>query len=171
MNSTISRAVLGLVVLATPLAAQITARRDHPGRGSTTTSTGDVAAVLSGSDRTDRIPPGQLPPRGMCRLWIDNVPPGHQPAVTDCATAERQRLTTANSHVIYGDVNAFPGKGKYKDKLKNRSGSALDRQSRGDDDDEIENDRSDRSERATNGKGQENSRGHAHGRKNKGHGD
>jgi hypothetical protein len=47
------------------------------------------------------IPPGQRPPSGMCRIWIDGVPPGHQPAPTDCVTAERRR--PANARVIYGD--------------------------------------------------------------------
>jgi hypothetical protein len=65
------------------------------------------------ADRANKkIPPGQLPPRGMCRVWIDGVPPGQQPAVTDCATAERNRV--ANSRVIYGDRESFPGKGKGK---------------------------------------------------------
>jgi hypothetical protein len=42
------------------------------------------------------------------------VPPGHQPPVTDCATAERNRV--ANSRVIYGDRETFRGraKGKFK---------------------------------------------------------
>jgi hypothetical protein len=37
----------------------------------------------------------------MCRIWIDGVPPGQQPAPTDCSTAERRR--PANARVIYGD--------------------------------------------------------------------
>src|SRR5919204_1319926 len=88
-------ALLALGLVAAPLSAQIVVR-----------SGGDVAR------RHDRIPPGQLPPRGMCRVWIDGVPPGQQPGVTDCATAERTRV--ANSRVIYGDVQSFPGKGKGK---------------------------------------------------------
>jgi hypothetical protein len=46
------------------------------------------------------IPPGQMPPAGMCRIWIDGVPPGRQPAPTDCTTA--QRNVPANARVIYG---------------------------------------------------------------------
>lgn len=125
MNTTIVRTALALVAIATPLAAQVNPRHGHGRNGSTqtTTSTGDVGSILRGdrvSSRADRIPRGQLPPRGMCRLWIDNVPPGQQPPVTDCATAERQRLTTPNSHVIYGDANSFPGRGKGK--FKNNRG-------------------------------------------------
>lgn len=49
-----------------------------------------------------RVPPGHLPPAGMCRVWIDGVPPGRQPRVTDCSTAQLQASRTANSRVIYG---------------------------------------------------------------------
>lgn len=59
-----------------------------------------------------KVPRGHLPPKGMCRVWIDGVPPGQQPPVTDCVTAELNR--TANSRVIYGDRESFPGKGKGK---------------------------------------------------------
>ena len=78
-----------------------------------------------------KIPRGHLPPEGMCRVWIDGVPPGRQPAVTDCVTAERNR--TANSRVIYGDRESFPGKGKGK--FKDRSVSD-DRDDLFEDDDE-----------------------------------
>src|SRR5688500_9828302 len=30
------------------------------------------------------VPPGHLPPAGLCRVWYDGVPPGHQPAPTNC---------------------------------------------------------------------------------------
>jgi len=62
--------------------------------------------------KSDRIPPGQLPPAGMCRIWIDGVPPGRQPAPTDCQTAVATK--PANARVIWGDQSAFPGKGKGK---------------------------------------------------------
>jgi hypothetical protein len=71
---------LGLAALATmsaPLAAQ--------GRGR----------------NSQGVPAGQLPPAGMCRIWIDGVPPGRQPRATDCATAERN--VPRNGRVIYGD--------------------------------------------------------------------
>lgn len=47
------------------------------------------------------IPADARPPRGMCRIWIDGVPPGQQPAPTDCSTAIRNR--PANGRVIFGD--------------------------------------------------------------------
>ena len=51
-----------------------------------------------------RVPPGHMPPAGMCRIWIDGVPPGRQPAPTDCTTAERTR--PSNARVIYGSESA-----------------------------------------------------------------
>lgn len=66
-----------------------------------------------------KVPPGQMPPAGMCRVWIDGVPPGRQPAPTDCATAYRTR--PANARVIRGSgASAFPGKGKGKAKRSHR---------------------------------------------------
>jgi hypothetical protein len=47
------------------------------------------------------IPPGQRPPAGLCRIWIDGLPPGHQPAPTDCATAAAR--VPYNGRIIYGD--------------------------------------------------------------------
>jgi hypothetical protein len=43
----------------------------------------------------------QRPAAGMCRIWIDGVPPGQQPAPTDCATAAAR--VPANGRIIYGD--------------------------------------------------------------------
>lgn len=93
--------LLALATSAASLSAQIVVR----------SPTRDRVIVLSGGEvarANDKIPPGHLPPRGMCRVWIDGVPPGQQPQVTDCATAERNRV--ANSRVIYGDRESFPGR-------------------------------------------------------------
>jgi hypothetical protein len=69
-----------------------------------------LAAPLSAQGRNSvGVPPGQMPPAGMCRIWIDGVPPGHQPRPTDCITAERN--VPRNGRVIYGS-NARGG-GKY----------------------------------------------------------
>lgn len=67
-----------------------------------------------GTNRQARntIPPGQRPPAGMCRIWIDGVAAGRQPAATDCQTAVATK--PANSRVIWGDQTPFPGKGKFK---------------------------------------------------------
>ena len=59
-------------------------------------------AAAQGNKLTgDKIPAGHRPPPGMCRIWLDGVPPGQQPAPTDCATAVRNR--PANGRVIFGD--------------------------------------------------------------------
>lgn len=49
------------------------------------------------------IPPGQMPPAGMCRVWYDGVPPGRQPRATSCTEAERLASRDRNARVIYGD--------------------------------------------------------------------
>jgi hypothetical protein len=63
------------------------------------------------------IPPAYRPPQGMCRVWIEGVPPDQQPAPTDCVTAVRNR--PANGSVIFGDDS--PKKGYTKPK-KGKSG-------------------------------------------------
>jgi hypothetical protein len=37
------------------------------------------------------IPTSALPPDGMCRVWLKDVPVGRQPAPTDCASAIKSR--------------------------------------------------------------------------------
>ena len=60
-----------------------------------------LAMTTAGAQgRRNDIPPGQMPPAGLCRVWIDGVPPGRQPRATDCATARAQ--APANSRIIYG---------------------------------------------------------------------
>lgn len=49
----------------------------------------------------DSVPAAYRPPAGMCRIWLDNVPPAQQPAPTDCASAVRNR--PSNGRVIFGD--------------------------------------------------------------------
>jgi hypothetical protein len=56
------------------------------------------------------VPPAFLPPAGMCRIWLDGVPPGQQPAPTDCASAVRNR--PANARVLFGDESPRDKKGK-----------------------------------------------------------
>ncbi len=50
--------------------------------------------------KKDSIPRQYMPPAGMCRIWIDGVPPAQQPAPTDCANAVRNK--PSNGRVIYG---------------------------------------------------------------------
>lgn len=51
--------------------------------------------------RGDPVPRDYRPPPGMCRIWIDSVPPGRQPEPTDCPTALRRR--PPNARVVFGD--------------------------------------------------------------------
>ncbi len=62
-------------------------------------------------DRRDRraiareqgVPPGQLPPANLCRVWYDNRPNGQQPAATYCREAELIASRNRNARVIYGE--------------------------------------------------------------------
>jgi hypothetical protein len=123
-----------------------------------------AAAPLSAQGKGtkgEKIAPGQRPPAGMCRIWLDGVPPGQQPAPTDCATAVRNR--PANGRVIFGD--------DYVDgKTKKLNGNADDRRTAPRDDrdgdrdgarsgDRVDhdaprrNDSAERSDRATKSRG------------------
>jgi hypothetical protein len=47
------------------------------------------------------VPKAYLPPAGMCRIWVDNVPAARQPAPTSCTTAIRNK--PPNARVIFPD--------------------------------------------------------------------
>ena len=140
-----SIAMLGALAVfaAAPLSAQGNFRTGGIDPARRVPSTGGVLGTILGRDTTlesragkrnsDRIPPGQLPPAGMCRIWIDGVPPGQQPAPTDCQTAVATK--PANARVIWGDQSAFPGKGKGKFK------QGKDKKDRDLDDDRDDDDR------------------------------
>jgi hypothetical protein len=62
----------------------------------------------------DDVPKEYRPPAGMCRIWLDKVPPKQQPAPTDCPTAVRNR--PPNGRVLFGDDYVEnPRKGGKKD--------------------------------------------------------
>lgn len=73
------------------------------------------------------IPRGHLPPAGMCRVWIDGVPPGRQARPTDCRTAMRNR--PAHGRVIYSDGTSYPSRASGYDNrdclLRDRDGFVL----------------------------------------------
>jgi hypothetical protein len=54
------------------------------------------------------VPDAQRPPKGMCRIWMPNVPASRQPAPTDCASAVRNRPPDAR--VIFPDDRASRAK-------------------------------------------------------------
>jgi len=104
MNGVLAAAAAALALSAAPLSAQW----------------GIFGRSSSG------IPAGHMPPRGMCRVWIDGVPAGHQPQPTDCRTAERQRgyyeqRYGQNARVVYGDRS----NGRYDDRYDRRSAGAI----------------------------------------------
>ncbi len=63
--------------------------------------------------KSDSIPAESRPPKGMCRIWIDDVPAAQQPATTDCASAIKNR--PANARVIFGDDYADSSDKKHKE--------------------------------------------------------
>lgn len=61
------------------------------------------------SDQKHAVPREYMPPPGMCRIWIDNVPPKQQPAPTDCATAVRNK--PRNGRVVFSEAARDDDKG------------------------------------------------------------
>jgi hypothetical protein len=64
-----------------------------------------LGSLLSGSAAAqgaarDSVPPEYIPPAGLCRIWLANVPPAQQPAPVECAVAVRNR--PSSGRVIYG---------------------------------------------------------------------
>ena len=180
MKAKLSLAMLALVISAVPASAQISTTdrvRDRvilggDRAGTTARRDGTIGDVIFGRQdtRADRaqskVPKGHLPPRGMCRVWIDGVPPGRQPAPTSCSQAQRDRVQYgANARVIYGDDEAFPGKGKGKFKNADREttdvfGRRVERER--DDDDRWDDDATrggKQAARAQKGRGKGNKKG------------
>jgi len=60
-----------------------------------------VAQAQQPRQHADSVPKAYLPPPGMCRIWLDKVPPKQQPAPTDCKTAVHDK--PSNGRVIFGD--------------------------------------------------------------------
>jgi hypothetical protein len=49
-----------------------------------------VDPAIAKDDRHFHVPPGHMPPPGMCRIWFPGRPPGHQPAPGSCRVLSRQ---------------------------------------------------------------------------------
>jgi hypothetical protein len=85
-----------------------------------------LGAQARGQGTTD-IPPGDRPPPGMCRIWLNGVPASRQPAPTDCATAIRRR--PPNARVIFGDevrqLRRDKGVERGREKEKGKQGTPL----------------------------------------------
>jgi hypothetical protein len=52
--------------------------------------------------QAQRVPPGQLPPPGLCRVWYEGRPPGQQPGAINCDQAERIASRDRRARVVYG---------------------------------------------------------------------
>lgn len=50
--------------------------------------------------RSFRIPPGHYPPRGQCRIWVPNRPPGQQSPPGSCSDLERR--VPSGAYLVYG---------------------------------------------------------------------
>jgi hypothetical protein len=62
------------------------------------------------------VPTSAMPPAGLCRVWLRDVPAGQQPAPTDCASAIRKAPSSAT--VLFGDP-----KSEQAQKLQSRPGT------------------------------------------------
>jgi hypothetical protein len=68
------------------------------------------------NERETSVPKEYLPPPGMCRIWVDNVPASRQPAPTDCTTAIRNR--PPNARVVFGPGRTKDGKSAEKGRAR-----------------------------------------------------
>ena len=82
-----------------------------------------LASASVAEGQRGKVPKGQMPSAGMCRIWIDGVPPGRQPAQTDCATARAN--APANSRILTG-LNTGNVSGTYDPRYPNRTGGTYD---------------------------------------------
>ena len=82
-------AILGAAACSSITGGPVTQPAPAMSRASTNAST---AATLG-------IPPGHLPPPGLCRVWMPGTPPGHQPRARNCAGIER--MAPAGSWILY----------------------------------------------------------------------
>lgn len=59
-------------------------------------------------EKSDEIPKSALPPRGLCRVWLNGVAASQQPAPTDCTSAIRN--LPQNSRLMFGDMRGVTAK-------------------------------------------------------------
>jgi len=64
--------------------------------------------VAHAQQKEGEVPKEYRPPKGMCRIWLNDVPAKQQPAPTDCPTAVRNR--PSNGKVVFGDDYRDGGK-------------------------------------------------------------
>lgn len=66
-----------------------------------------TASAQQSAASREEIPAEYKPPKGMCRIWLKDVPAKQQPAPTDCASAVKN--VPQNGRVVFGDTE---GKGE-----------------------------------------------------------
>jgi len=86
-----------------------------PTSGASQSLTSSESRRQKDAEKNAPVPKEYLPPAGMCRIWVDNVPANRQPAPTDCATAIRNK--PPNARVIFppgkaGEKKPAPGRGR-----------------------------------------------------------
>ena len=70
-----------------------------------------MTSAIAKNDHDFHIPPGHIPPPGMCRIWIPGRPPGHQPAPGNCRVLSRQvprgayLIANDNHRWSYGELS------------------------------------------------------------------
>ena len=94
-----------------------------PTRGASQSLKATEKQAQKAAGKDEPVPKKYLPPPGMCRVWVDNVPAARQPAPTDCATAIRNK--PPNARVIFpagrgGDAKGLTPKGPRPDTTKKR---------------------------------------------------
>jgi len=92
LRTTVVMVAIAMLGAATEVSAQDRGNRDRDYRQSRQ----QVA-------RAQGVPPGQLPPANLCRVWYDNRPNGRQPAPTNCRQAEIIAARDRSARVIYGE--------------------------------------------------------------------
>jgi hypothetical protein len=60
-----------------------------------------TASAQQAPTTKDEMPAEYRPPKGMCRIWLKDVPAKQQPAPTDCAAAVKN--VPQNGRVVFGD--------------------------------------------------------------------
>jgi hypothetical protein len=68
------------------------------------------AVVQPANQQQPEVPAEYRPPKGMCRIWLKDVPSAQQPAPTDCNTAVKN--CPSNGRVIWGDTQEAKNKPK-----------------------------------------------------------
>jgi hypothetical protein len=79
-----------------------------------------ASAQQSPASGKEEIPAEYKPPKGMCRIWLKDVPAKQQPAPTDCAAAVKN--VPQNGRVIFGDVEDKKSKDTLPENAKGLTG-------------------------------------------------